>query len=100
VDINTGDYVTFNETLPISDLPTVIVSSASLPFIFPHRQHDGKLLMDGGTVWNTNLVSAVDRCMELVDDSSKIIIDIILCDTAKLKKDFDMESAMGNYLRY
>lgn len=56
--------------------------------------------MDGGTVWNTNLVSAVDRCMELVDDSSKIIIDIILCDTAKLEKDFDMKSAMGNYLRY
>ena len=38
--------------------------------------------MDGGTVWNTNLVSAVDRCLEQVDDESQIIIDIALCGSA------------------
>ena len=47
-----------------------VVSSASIPFVFPHRYIDNKVLMDGGTVWNTNLVSAVDRCLELVDDES------------------------------
>lgn len=37
--------------------------------------------MDGGTVWNTNLVSAVERCKELVGgDESKIILDVIICD--------------------
>jgi len=36
--------------------------------------------MDGGTVWNTNLVSAVERCREIVDDDSQITLDVIVCD--------------------
>jgi predicted acylesterase/phospholipase RssA len=36
-----------------------VTSSASIPFVFPHVEMDGRTLMDGGTVWNTNLVSAV-----------------------------------------
>jgi hypothetical protein len=34
--------------------------------------------MDGGTVWNTNIVTAADKCRELVDDDSQIIMDIVL----------------------
>ena len=36
--------------------------------------------MDGGTVWNTNLVSAVERCREIVDDDSNITLDVIVTD--------------------
>ena len=36
--------------------------------------------MDGGTVWNTNLVSAVERCREIVEDDSQITLDVIVCD--------------------
>ena len=70
VDVNTGSYVTFNESTPFADLPTAVVSSSSIPFVFPHRHFDGRILMDGGTVWNTNMISAVNRCMEIVDDES------------------------------
>jgi predicted acylesterase/phospholipase RssA len=33
-DVNTGNYVTFDETH--EDYPKMIVSSASIPFAFPH----------------------------------------------------------------
>lgn len=71
VDVNTGSYVTFTDKdTSFWDYPLRVVSSASIPFIFPHRHVGNYILMDGGTVWNTNLVSAIDRCMEVVDDHS------------------------------
>ena len=60
VDINTGSYHVFNESSN-TDYVKQVISSASIPFVFPH-QHWPKehlVLMDGGTVWNTNMVSAI-----------------------------------------
>jgi hypothetical protein len=57
-------------------------------------------LMDGGTVWNVNLVSAVERCKEIVDDESQIIMDIISCGSGRLQKTNETSNTIGNYLRY
>jgi hypothetical protein len=27
-------------------------------------------MMDGGTAWNDNLITAVNKCLEIVDDES------------------------------
>ena len=62
VDVNTGKYQVFDNSLGFDKFPTAIVASASIPFIFPHRDFDGFVLMDGSTAWNTNLNSAVDEC--------------------------------------
>jgi predicted acylesterase/phospholipase RssA len=70
VDVNSGAYVAFDETQDFSNLPFYTVASASIPFIFPHRDVGDYVLMDGGTVWNTNMASAADKCLELVDDPS------------------------------
>ena len=35
--------------------------------------------MDGGTIFNVNLVDAVHRCREQVDDDSEIVVDIVVC---------------------
>ena len=66
VDVNKGNYVVFNETDPYPDLAKAVLSSASIPFVFPHQvwSDRGVVCMDGGTVWNTNLVSAIERCRE------------------------------------
>ena len=56
--------------------------------------------MDGGTVWNTNLVSAVERCKEIVKNESEITLDIIVCDTNKLDKWNDVKNGLNNYLRF
>lgn len=46
------------------------MASTLIPAVFPHDNWNGAALMDGGTVWNTNLVDAVMRCREQVDDDS------------------------------
>ena len=35
--------------------------------------------MDGGTVWNVNISSAINGCLTKVDDESKITVDILIC---------------------
>ena len=76
VDIENGNYLTFDESYP--DLVKAALSSSAIPFVFPNQHlSNGSIMMDGGTVWNLNLVSAIKRCRELVDDDSKIVIDII-----------------------
>lgn len=78
-DINTGNYILFDEKTDAAELPFAAVSSASIPFIFPNRVYKDMVLADGSTAWNSNLVSAVDKCRDLVDNDSQIIIDIIIC---------------------
>jgi len=57
VDAVSGNYVTFNETN--SKPVKAILSSASIPFAFPPQiWEDGVVCMDGGSTWDTNLVSA------------------------------------------
>ena len=58
VDANTGAFVTMDETWP--DLPRAIVSSSSIPVIFPYQDwRDEGLpytLLDGGVEYGVNLV--------------------------------------------
>lgn len=99
-DVNTGNYITFNET--VSDPAKSVLSSSSIPFVFPHQvwKDEGYVCMDGGTVYNTNLVSAVQRCREMVDDDSEITIDIIICGGGTIDDWEDQGNAVSNYLRY
>lgn len=108
VDVNTGVYHTFNET--VKDPVKAVVSSASIPFVFPHQTwpngtddnpgEDPLVCMDGGTVYNTNLVSAIERCRETVDDDKDITLDIIICDSPTLGEWSDQNNALSNYLRF
>jgi predicted acylesterase/phospholipase RssA len=101
VDANTGSYHLFNETT--EDPMKAILSSASIPFVFPDQDWSqfGMVGIDGGTVWNTNLVSAVQRCREKVDDDSKITVDILVCFGYDIDKDFKTSgNTIDNYMRF
>lgn len=101
VDINTGNYVTFNEkSADIADMPRRVVSSASIPFVFPHQLIDNMTLMDGGTVWNMNMVSAIERCREQVDDDSQITVDVISCARDFKSNNSHSANSIGNWLQY
>lgn len=70
VDSNTGNTITFNEQ-GLKDLfPTQIKSSCSIPFIFPTVKLDKMVLIDGGASYGVNIISAIDRCREIVEDDS------------------------------
>lgn len=70
VDANSGNYIQWDETSP--DPMKSVVSSAAIPFVFNDQVwDDGKTVaIDGGSAWNTNLVSSVQRCREQVEDDS------------------------------
>ena len=62
VNVNNGNYEIFDESTPPQYYPLIVVASASVPFAFPPTTYNGKVLMDGGTAWNTNMISAIEKC--------------------------------------
>lgn len=57
--------------------------------------------MDGGTIWNTNLVTAVERCKwEVGADEKDITIDIIICGHKEVKGMKGDKNAYSNYLGF
>ena len=100
VDVNSGSYRLYDETY--DDPVKAVLSSSAIPFVFPNQKHpDGAVDMDGGTVFGLNLVSAVQRCREIVDDDSKITIDIIVCHDVKEMPPWEnRDSAVSNFLYF
>ena len=80
-----------------------VLSSAAIPFVFPDQKWDDgqTVAIDGGSVWNTNLVSALKRCREDVDDDSQITIDIVVCFAYDVDDKFKSDgTTITNFLRY
>jgi len=102
VDANTGSYNVYTET--VSDPVKAVMSSSAIPFVFPSQEWttpNKYFAIDGGSVWNLNLVSAVQRCREIVDDDSKITIDIITVHGGKHLGEWkNKNKAINNYLRF
>jgi len=100
VDSNNGDYITYTEkNSKVEEMPQRLVASSSVPFVFPHQIINGRTMMDGGTVWNTNLGSAVDRCREMVDKDEDIVMDVIICTGGKLDAINATGDTIENYMR-
>jgi len=77
-DANSGNFHLWNETEPLFSMAAL--SSSSIQFIFPPQKwDDGTVAMDGGVIWGINIATAIHRCMEIVDDESQIIVDILMC---------------------
>ena len=102
-EVNTGAITIFNNAnTPFSDLPKAAVASASIAGVFPpFYWGDGRLFMDGGASSNINVISAIDQCLELVDDESKITIDVMICN-AKEETEAEPEpgaNTISNFFR-
>mmetsp|Transcript_41906 Transcript_41906/g.64132 ORF Transcript_41906/g.64132 Transcript_41906/m.64132 type:complete len:266 (-) Transcript_41906:29-826(-) len=98
VDAVTGMYTTFNETS--HNMTEKIRASSAMPFLFPAIDIGSFVGMDGGSVWNINLASAVERCREIVDDDSKITIDIVMCSSHELAEFEPSHNAYTNFARF
>ena len=58
---------------------------------------NGHVFMDGGTVWNVNLMTAVDQCLEIVDDYADIIVDVAVCSYDELPGGTPDKNAIKNW---
>jgi predicted acylesterase/phospholipase RssA len=80
VDVNTGNYEVFNrDNTAYEEFAQACFASASIPTVFPPQHLHGFVLMDGGTVWNVNVDSAVEQCLAMGYDEKDIIIDAVVC---------------------
>jgi len=85
----TGDIVLFNESMVQNDsarLSTYVRASSAIPGLFESVKVDGHVLSDGGAVMGVDIFSAVDRCRQLVESDSDIVVDIVTCDSQMLKQ--------------
>ena len=101
-NVNDGSYTTFSQNnISFLESADAAFASASIPFIFPNYNWEGKgVFMDGGTVYNINLDSAIEQCMEIVDDESKITIDILICGSNADPEIWDKAgNSWSNYFR-
>ena len=83
VDASNGDIISFNETLSDNDKINAVMTSSAIPvgFTTQHWSYEGKTIagVDGGTAYMFDIASGIKRCHELVDDDSKITVDVIGC---------------------
>jgi predicted acylesterase/phospholipase RssA len=65
VNVETGEFTTFNrENIAFGEeLATVAVCSSSIPVVFPPTHFRDSYFMDGGSVWDVNIASAVEGCL-------------------------------------
>jgi len=102
VDVETAEFVVTDfDDLDPSEYTTGIVSSASVPFVFPFTEFRGRYLMDALSCgWNVNMLSAINKCMTIVDDPTKIIVDIIVMyPETNQPEDNRNYTTLENYLR-
>ncbi len=78
VDAQTGAYIAKNQDTNGSLIPHYIVASSSVPGIFRYILEGSHVLIDGGTINNLNLRGGIEECHKIVDNDSKITIDVIM----------------------
>jgi predicted acylesterase/phospholipase RssA len=100
VDVNDGSYHLMDDTLPRSEHTRAFLASTLIPAVFPTDTWDGHTLMDGGAVWNVNLVSAIHKCRNQVDSDKQITIDIVVCGYGGIDGSWEFkDDTLNNYMR-
>jgi len=90
-DVDTGEELVYDfDDLHEDEYVDAIVGSASVPVVFPFTKFRGRPLVDSlSTGWNVNMISAINKCMEIVGDPSKIELDIIVMYNNRLSQEKD-----------
>ena len=99
-DVATGEYVTFTQdNILFEQVGQAALSSGSIPGVFPPQHFQGRVLMDGGTIWDINIDSAIQQCLEVVKDPSQIVVDVAICGEDVLESEESTGHSVNNYMR-
>lgn len=101
-DANSGTISHFTEeNIGWDEFVESSIASSSIPAVFPSTKWKGKVFFDGGVIYSADLYSGVLKCRTLVDDDSKITVDIMQTHLPKKSKFEGVhDNAIGNLLRY
>ena len=68
---NNGDFEIFDQNnTDFDEIHIAAMGSSSIPGIFAPTVYRDMSLVDGGTIFNVNINSAVHQCLDLVEDES------------------------------
>lgn len=100
-NINTGSFDVFDQdNTEFSDLKYAAIASASVPYVWNPTAFRNSYYQDGGIAWNINIDSAIKQCMDVVNDPSEIIVDVLICFDPEISKEEKTGwTALGNLLR-
>ena len=79
IDLNTGQTVIYDESMPSEMLPSAMYASAAVPMFFNPQNIDGKTMVDGLVLSNLDLSEAITKCQEKGFKDEDIIVDVIMC---------------------
>ena len=99
VDVESGMYHPFDESIGLENLGTIVRASSSIPFAFPPTPFEGHMYMDGGTVWNINIKDAVDKCLEIVPDQEHVVVDVAITEFLSMEQLNKTGNSMDNFWR-
>ena len=100
VNVDTGEYETFNnDNITFDEMPTAAMASGSIPVVFAPQHFHDMYLMDGGTVWDVNVQSAIEQCLQKVEDQSDIYLDVMICDYSEDTTGTEGANSIHNWWR-
>jgi len=99
VDVESGIYHPFDESVGKENLGMIVRASASIPFAFAPTPFQGHLYMDGGTVWNVNIKDAIDKCLEIVPDQEHIVVDVAITEYLNMTQLNETGKTINNFWR-
>lgn len=76
-----------------------MMSSGSIPVVFQPRPFNGTLYMDGGTAWNTNISTPINRCRDDGFSDDAIIVDVFICGTLAVDQTWTAGHTLHNFMR-
>ena len=79
MDLNTGEFVIFDEDTSPDMIVDSLISSGSIPFFFTPVKLNNSVLVDGGVFTNLDMSEAIIKCKDLGYKEENIIVDVIMC---------------------
>mmetsp|Transcript_14016 Transcript_14016/g.23813 ORF Transcript_14016/g.23813 Transcript_14016/m.23813 type:complete len:303 (-) Transcript_14016:62-970(-) len=103
VDVLDGSYVDFSDknVTQGTNLIDALYASMSIAGFFPPADVLGTSWFDGSAVWDIDIFSAVNRCIDLGFKNEDIIVDVIMTSSANLKEvEAEDYKSIGMLFRY
>jgi predicted acylesterase/phospholipase RssA len=79
VDLNTGEFIIFDEETSPDIIVDSLISSSSIPFFFTPVKLNNSVLVDGGVFTNLDMSEAIIKCKDLGYKEENIIVDVVMC---------------------
>jgi hypothetical protein len=99
MNLDSGDYGTFTESIGKENFFTVAMCSSAIPGVFPTVKYQDGTYVDGGVAFHMDVFEGIRRCQEVTSNLADIVVDMMSCRPHTLNPDFEKLTTMKVYER-